>query len=69
MSALEFDFIHWKDNGDGSISPLETPLNINYPSESNVKDGIIFGALNDKEGTLSVEGGDITSSTFLAPFN
>ena len=53
MSALEYDYIHWEEDVNGDLQPLETPKDINYPVESNVALGIVYGADNQFTGTAN----------------
>jgi len=54
--ALEYDYIHWEEDGNGDLMPLEAPRAINYPAESEVEAGVVFGALNEYLGTLTAVG-------------
>jgi hypothetical protein len=54
MSALDFDAIHWEIDGDGNLTPLDTPLDINYPDESDVRLGTIYGTTDQYTGTATL---------------
>lgn len=45
------DTVYWGVDDDGDYYPLETPLPLNYPTEENVLDGVVFGYDDQYEGT------------------
>jgi len=55
--SLDYDNIHWEEDANLDLQPLESPLDRNYPAEADVEFGVVYGATDDFTGTLVVTGG------------
>jgi hypothetical protein len=56
MTALDLDAIHWQETAEGHYMPRTAPADINYPSEDDVENGVMYGYEDQYEGTLPATG-------------
>lgn len=56
---IQEDQIYWTPNDDGVMVPRAQSLDLNYPTEQQTQQGVVYGYLNQYTGQLNASGGGV----------